>query len=91
MRAGTNRPLDLATYLLLLVGAVSMLTPLFWMVLASFKSLPEILAFPPTLLPKHLNLKNYAAVFENADFVRYFINSVIAAAISVASVLSTLR
>lgn len=89
MQTGAKRSVDVAKYMLLLVGAVTMLTPLIWMVLASFKTLPEILAFPPTILPKHVNLDNYKAVFKTADFVRYFINSVIISAISVVSVLLT--
>ncbi|QIG43379.1 carbohydrate ABC transporter permease [Nocardioides anomalus] len=88
MRAAT-RTLDVTKYLLLLMGAVVMLTPLIWMVLASFKTLPEILTFPPTFLPDHVNLDNYRGVFETADFVRYFVNSVVIAAISVVSVLVT--
>jgi multiple sugar transport system permease protein len=84
MRAGTA-----LKYLLLTFGAVLMLGPLIWMVLASFKTLPEILAFPPTLLPEQVNLSNYQAVFETADFVRYFINSTIVAVITVGSVLIT--
>jgi len=67
---GTARTLDVTKYLLLLVGAVTMLTPLAWMVLASFKTLPEILAFPPTFLPEQVNLDNYRAVFETAELVR---------------------
>ncbi|RYB88671.1 carbohydrate ABC transporter permease [Nocardioides glacieisoli] len=85
----TTRTVDVSKYLLLTVGALTMLTPLIWMVLASFKTLPEILAFPPTLLPEQVNLDNYHAVFETADFVRYFFNSVVIAAISVVSVLLT--
>lgn len=83
-RAGTA-----LKYLLLTFGAVLMLGPLIWMVLASFKTLPEILAFPPTLLPEQVNLTNYQAVFDTADFVRYFINSTIVAVITVGSVLIT--
>jgi multiple sugar transport system permease protein len=84
-----DRALGVSKYLLLLVGSVVMLTPLLWMVLASFKTLPEILTFPPTLLPEQVNLDNYRAVFDQADFVRYFLNSVIVAVVSVASVLVT--
>lgn len=88
MRAAT-RTVDVTKYLLLLVGAVAMLTPLLWMVLASFKTLPEILTFPPTFLPEQVNLDNYHAVFDQADFVRYFLNSLVIAVISVVSVLLT--
>jgi len=83
------RPGTALKYLLLTFGAVLMLGPLIWMVLASFKTLPEILAFPPTLLPEQVNLSNYQAVFDTADFVRYFINSTIVAVITVGSVLIT--
>jgi multiple sugar transport system permease protein len=76
-------------HLLLIAGAVIMLAPLAWMLLASFKTLPEILAFPPTLLPEQINLDNYRAVFETAEFTRYFVNSVIVAVVSVGSVLLT--
>jgi multiple sugar transport system permease protein len=78
-----------AKYVLLGAGAVVMLAPLVWMLLASFKTLPEILAFPPTLLPERLNLDNYGTVFETADFVRYFLNSTLIAVITVTSVLFT--
>jgi len=76
-------------YLLLTAGAIIMLSPLIWMVLASFKTLPEILSFPPTLLPEQVDLRNYRAVFETIDFVRYFLNSVIVAVLTVGSVLIT--
>jgi multiple sugar transport system permease protein len=83
------RTATVAKHLVLLAGAVLMLAPLIWMVLASFKTLPEILAFPPTLLPEQVNLDNYRTVFETAEFVKYFINSVLVAVISVGSVLLT--
>ena len=88
MHAAT-RATALGKYVLLIAGAVIMLAPLAWMLLASFKTLPEILAFPPTLLPEQINLDNYRAVFETAEFTRYFVNSVIVAVVSVGSVLLT--
>lgn len=78
-----------ARYLLLVAGAVLMVAPLVWMALASFKTLPEILRVPPTLLPKSLHLDNYRTVLGDTAFVRYFLNSVLVAGITVASVLIT--
>ena len=78
-----------AIYLALAIGAVIMLAPLVWMVLASFKSLPEILTYPPTILPRELRNENYVTVITRSDFPRYFLNSTIVAAISVVSVLIT--
>lgn len=80
---------DLVVYLLLIVGAVLMLGPLLWMLAASFKTLPEIFAYPPTILPRHFDLHNYRAVFDQVDMIRYFLNSVIVSAITVISVLIT--
>lgn len=78
-----------ARYLLLVAGAVLMVAPLVWMALASFKTLPEILRVPPTLLPESLHLDNYRTVLGDTAFVRYFLNSVLVAGITVASVLLT--
>lgn len=78
-----------ARYLLLVAGAVLMVAPLLWMALASFKTLPEILRVPPTLLPESLHLDNYRTVLGDTAFVRYFLNSVLVAGITVASVLVT--
>ena len=76
-------------YVLLAAGAVVMLAPLIWMVLASFKTLPEILSIPPTILPESLRLDNYRSVLEDTSFVRYFFNSVLVSSITILSVLVT--
>ena len=78
-----------ARYLMLIAGAVLMVAPLVWMALASFKTLPEILRVPPTLLPQSLHLDNYRTVLGDTAFVRYFLNSVLVAGITVTSVLIT--
>ena len=74
---------------LLSLGAVVMLAPLLWMVAASFKTLPEILKIPPTLLPKAFQFGNFRSVLNDTQFPRYLLNSVIVAAITVTSVLLT--
>ncbi|MBA2757062.1 MAG: carbohydrate ABC transporter permease [Chloroflexi bacterium] len=76
-------------YAALLLGAVVMLAPLIWMVLASLKSLPEILTYPPTLLPKSLRSANYETVLTQSNYPRYFVNSIIVAVLSVVSILFT--
>ncbi len=85
----TLRGRALATYAALLIGAVVMLAPLIWMVLASFKSLPEILTYPPTILPKGLRTANYETVLTQSNYPRYFLNSIIVAVVSVAAILLT--
>lgn len=86
---GASRATTLAMYALLIFGAILMLAPLVWMVLASFKSLPEILTYPPTILPDRPTLDNYGTVLTEYDFGRYLLNSIIVAFISVVSVLLT--
>lgn len=76
-----------AVFLLLLTGAGLVLTPLAFMVSASFKSMPEILQIPPSLLPRELRWTNYEAVFRTIPFARYFYNSLRAALVTVICVL----
>lgn len=85
----TLRGRALATHAALVIGAVVMLAPLIWMVLASFKSLPEILTYPPTILPKGLQTTNYETVLTQSNYPRYFLNSIIVAVVSVAAILLT--
>lgn len=62
--------------LLLIVSAV-FFGPFLWMVLTSFKSPAEALAFPPTFLPHSWHFENYTGVFEVAPFGLYYVNSTI--------------
>lgn len=77
-------------YLVLILGAVLMLLPFFWMITASFKSLSEVIQIPPQWLPKQWDFRNYAEVFRQQPlFGRFFLNSVTVAAVTVVSVLFT--
>lgn len=64
-------------YLGLIVGAVLTLTPLFWMVSASFMRPGEASAFPPPFLPAHPTGEHYAALFTRIHLARHFLNSTI--------------
>jgi multiple sugar transport system permease protein len=84
-----RRAKTISLYLVLSAGAIIMLAPLIWMVLASFKTLPELLKLPPTILPEHFGFDNIRTVFNDTGFVRNFVNSVIVASVTVVSVLIT--
>ncbi len=75
------RPIMAAVYLVLIVGALVMLFPFFWMVSTSFKDLTEINRIPPTLLPQTWHPENYVAAWNKPEstFGRYFLNSAIIA------------
>lgn len=69
----SNVPYTLA---LILVGGATLL-PFVWMVLTSFKTLPETLQFPPTLLPEEWTPASYARVFETIPFATQLLNTVV--------------
>lgn len=59
----------------LLFGACYAAFPILWMLLSSFKPNAEIFAWPPTWISENFSLKAYAAIFQNPEQVRFFINS----------------
>lgn len=61
---------------LLVLVAVLWVGPYVWMVVTSFKTLPEILAAPTAPLPRSLALGAYREVFQQVPVVRYFLNTV---------------
>ena len=68
-----------AVHLALVAGAVATLTPLLWMLSASFMRQGESLATPPPLLPAAPTLDHYRALFANLDLGRNVRNSLIVA------------
>jgi multiple sugar transport system permease protein len=64
-----------ALYLGLIVGAALTLTPLLWMVSASFMPAGQANTFPPPILPKEPTLEHYRALFTRLEVGRYFLNS----------------
>ena len=65
-------------YLFLILGAVIMVFPVYWMITGAFKTSIEIQMIPPVWLPKHFNLDNFKEALRMAPFARYFLNSLIA-------------
>lgn len=64
-------------YVLLILGSLIMIFPFLWMILSSFKTMEEAIAFPPKFWPGQFNFNNYRKAFSMAPFGRYFFNSVI--------------
>ncbi len=78
--------LTAATYPFLLIIAVIVLYPVVWMVYSSFKPSADIFA-SIFGLPKTLYLGNFQIVFLKAGMGRYFLNSILVTAVSVAGLL----
>ena len=63
----------------MLVGTLTVLVPIYWMVVSSLKSQTELMQMPPTFWPQKMEFSNYARVFEQMPFGRYYFNSVVTA------------
>jgi multiple sugar transport system permease protein len=64
-------------HVVLVLIAVAALSPLVWMVAASFMRSGEASSFPPPLLPASPTLEQYASLFTRLSIARYLVNSVI--------------
>ncbi len=65
----------IVSYLVLLVGAVVFVGPFAWMVIASFKNIGEIFAYPPSWWTSDPTLNSYRQFLNNSDVPRWFLNS----------------
>lgn len=62
-------------YMVLLLGAISMLLPFFFMLSLSFSGEGQIFSYPPNFIPKEIIFDNYKSVFSTIPLKQYFINS----------------
>jgi multiple sugar transport system permease protein len=60
---------------ILVLLAIPLAFPMWWMVASSLKTSTEIFAFPPDLWPRVLRFENYPAILEYAPFVSQYWNS----------------
>ena len=73
---------NLLFYLLVLFLALIVLFPFLWMLTSSFKTQVDIISWPPKLFFEP-TLQNYLKVFEEQDFLKYFINSTVVGGLAV--------
>lgn len=76
-------------YIVLAIGALSMIFPFFWMMSTSLKTPIEAVKFPPTILPESYQFSNYADAWSKVNFGRYFFNTLIMTALTLGGVLLT--
>ena len=81
MNSKRSVPSQLWLYAVLTVGFVAVVTPFVWMILGSFKGEGELRQVPPTWWPQTGTLDNYRALFDKENFLKYFFNSTVVAAI----------
>ena len=73
------RPSTILIYIFLSLGAIIMIFPFIYMILASFKGTAEIYAYPPTIIPRAPTFDNYKTVLIELNFSKFLINSIVVA------------
>ena len=67
-------------YTVLIVTALTMIVPFWWMIVTSLEAEANImLPYPPRFIPEDITLQNYVNAMTEAPFFRFFVNSVIVA------------
>ena len=67
---------NLSKYLLLSLGLLVVIIPMFYMITSSMKPNLEVFQYPPRLFPKQWTLENYVYVMNNTKFMRYLLNTI---------------
>ena len=70
------------TYAFLLIMALIVLFPFYWMIISSLKSLEEYRLNVPTFFPRQILFSNYAEAFTTASLGRLFYNTLIVGVVS---------
>ncbi|MBS4198197.1 carbohydrate ABC transporter permease [Bacillus sp. FJAT-49732] len=72
----SGKPKKMTIHIILIVGAIIMTTPFFWMVLTSLKTFGESTQVPPVIFPSHLEWKNFTEIFITLPFFNFYLNTV---------------
>jgi sn-glycerol 3-phosphate transport system permease protein len=69
--------LKVLAYLAMAIAVVLVGVPMYWMLLAAFKTNQEVFTAPPTWIPLVPTLENFPAAWRQAPFGQFYINSLI--------------
>lgn len=81
------RPVQVLSYVLLVLMALFAVLPILWALLTSVKDMGEILAYPPVFFPSSITIENYRSVIFGSGLLRYMFNTMFVAAIAIGIVL----
>ncbi len=73
---------QIALYAFLIVMAIIVIFPFYWMIISSLKSLAEYRLSIPTLFPKEIMWGNYLQAFQKAELLKLFKNTIIVGVVS---------
>ena len=65
------------TYFFLILGSLIMVFPFLWMFLTSFKTIPESMSVPATILPSAFRLDKYTEVLKSLPFIKLYWNTIL--------------
>ena len=71
-----------AIYAFLIIMAIIIIFPFYWMLISSVKSLDEYRLSVPTLFPRQILITNYAEAFTTASLGRLFLNTLFVGLVS---------
>jgi sn-glycerol 3-phosphate transport system permease protein len=74
---GTNSLLLALGYFALALAVVIVGIPIYWMLIAAFKTNQEIFTAPPTWIPLAPTLANFPAAWNQAPFGNFYVNSIL--------------
>ena len=63
------------TYFFLILGSLIMVFPFLWMIFTSFKTVPESMAIPATILPAQIMWDNFKDAMASLPFDRLYLNT----------------
>lgn len=87
-RAGA-RVRKTALHVVLALGGIAMVFPFIWMLITSFKTLPQLLNDPLSFLPTPFTFQNYIDAWNDAPFAQAYFNSIYIAVLVVIGTLIT--
>ncbi|WP_283193213.1 carbohydrate ABC transporter permease [Rhizobium sp. AN80A] len=84
-----KRLTNLAIDIFLLITSIFMLLPLVFLVANAFKTPAEMLAWPPTIIPRDPTIANFSAVLGDTPLLRWIGNSLAFAVLSTIAIVAT--
>lgn len=79
-----NQNYNWIIYTILIILSAFMLFPVLWVLSSSLKTGSELFSWPPTIFPNDITFENYITAFREANFGRYFINTVFVTVVATA-------
>ncbi|PAE42861.1 carbohydrate ABC transporter permease [Bacillus sp. 7884-1] len=61
--------------IILILGSLLILSPIWWMIATSLKDMKEIMTYPPTFIPKEWHWENYLTTLQKGPFLQYTLNT----------------